>query len=419
MAASQNRSRLTLSALLNIRDWRIGPKLLTAFLSATTLPLILSGMLSFRTSRDALLTQGITNLTARSLSTSAAIDQFLESHKEDVGSYMTLPPLATFVANRSDATALANASRILPSLTNRKYYESAAIADATGTIILASASTDLNTSIKTFDYFQAALQGTNYISDPWIDSGTNQAFLYASAPILDSGGHILGVLVSRISLAGIWDLVDSDLGSVGVGTVGMLLDQNGLRIALSESRGRRAGVEKFLYTAIAPVSDATTKQLVAEKRYGNIQSIPVYPIPEIAAALADPSVPAFETAADDSSVRHYAVISPLKNKPWRYVLMTPLPTFTGAADSLAVQFFLLVLVVAAITCIAVFFVARSFTGPIAHLTQVADRISMGELDIQIGIERKDEIGQLAEAIGRMQASLQATMERLRARRISS
>jgi methyl-accepting chemotaxis protein len=96
--------------------------------------------------------------------------------------------------------------------------------------------------------------------------------------------------------------------------------------------------------------------------------------------------------------------------------MTPLPTFTGAADSLAVQFFLLVVVVAAFTCIIVIFIARSFTGPIVHLTEVADRISMGELDMQIGINRKDEIGQLAEAIGRMQASLQATMERLRARR---
>lgn len=416
MAASQNRPGLTLSSLLHLSDWGMGPKLLTAFLSAATLPVILSGFLSFRTSRDALLTQGINNLTARSLSTGVAIDQFLESHKEDVGSYMTLPPLATFIANRGDATAYTNAFKVLPSLTNRKYYESVAMADVTGTIILSSSDKDLNTSIKSFDYFQAALQGTSYISDPWVDGTTHLPSLYASAPVLDSGGHILGVLVSRISMDGIWDLVDSDLGSVGAGTVGMLLDQNGLRIALSESRGRRSGVDKLLYSAIAPVSDAPAKQLVAEKRFGNIQSINVSPVPEIAAALADPNATAFETGADDSSVRHYAVLTTLRNKPWHYVLMTPLPTFTGAADSLAIQVFLLVVIVAAITCIVVIFIARSFTGPIVHLTQVADRISMGELDMQIGIDRKDEIGQLAEAIGRMQASLQATMERLRARR---
>lgn len=63
------------------------------------------------------------------------------------------------------------------------------------------------------------------------------------------------------------------------------------------------------------------------------------------------------------------------------------------------KFFLLIVLVAAFTCVVVFFIACGFTRPIVQLTQVADRISMGELDIQIGIDRKDEIGQLAEAIG--------------------
>lgn len=416
--ANQEPRRLSLSTLWNIRDWRIGPKLLVAFLSAAIVPLALSSLLSFRTSRDALLSQGITNLTARSVSTSTAIDQFLESHKEEVASYITLPPLSIFLANRSDATALTNAQRVLPSLTNRKYYESVDIADAGGTIVLSSTNQDLNANIKSLEYFQAALQGTNYISDPWVSRDANQPSIYASAPIIDSGGHILGVLVSRISLYGIWDLVDNDLDSVGAGTIGTLLDENGIRIALSASRGRRAGVQTLLYTAIAPLPDATVKQIVSEKRFGNAtaKSVNVTPVPEVAAALANPSATAFEAGADDSAVRHYAVISSLQTKPWHYVLMTPLPTFTGAADGLAIQLLLLLVIVAAFTCVVVTFIVRGFTGPIVQLTQVADRISMGELDAKINIDRTDEIGQLAEAIGRMQASLRATLERLRARR---
>lgn len=53
---------------------------------------------------------------------------------------------------------------------------------------------------------------------------------------------------------------------------------------------------------------------------------------------------------------------------------------------------------------------------IRHLTDVADRISVGELDAEIEIESKDEIGQLAEAIFRMQDSLRLSIERLRRRR---
>lgn len=66
--------------------------------------------------------------------------------------------------------------------------------------------------------------------------------------------------------------------------------------------------------------------------------------------------------------------------------------------------------------VLVFTVARSITLPITHLSRVADRLSLGELDARIEIESKDEVGELAESISRMQVSLQAAIERLRSRR---
>ena len=53
---------------------------------------------------------------------------------------------------------------------------------------------------------------------------------------------------------------------------------------------------------------------------------------------------------------------------------------------------------------------------IRHLTNVTDRISIGELDAEIKITSKDEIGNLADAITRMQDSLRLSIERLRKRR---
>jgi predicted Zn finger-like uncharacterized protein len=54
-------------------------------------------------------------------------------------------------------------------------------------------------------------------------------------------------------------------------------------------------------------------------------------------------------------------------------------------------------------------------GRITSLTEVADRISVGELDAVIDINSKDEIGDLAEAITRMQDSVRLSIERLRHR----
>jgi HAMP domain-containing protein len=98
------------------------------------------------------------------------------------------------------------------------------------------------------------------------------------------------------------------------------------------------------------------------------------------------------------------------------VLQAPEPSFTKAAVKMtqisaaaAVGFGLLTILVA-------FFIARGVTRPVTQLTEVADRISLGELNAKIQIDRKDEIGELAEALRRMQTSLQAAIERLRARR---
>jgi methyl-accepting chemotaxis protein len=60
--------------------------------------------------------------------------------------------------------------------------------------------------------------------------------------------------------------------------------------------------------------------------------------------------------------------------------------------------------------------ARAVVTPIKKLTDVAERMSLGDLNAKIDIKSKDEVGLLAQAIGRMQVSLRMAMQRLRGRR---
>jgi methyl-accepting chemotaxis protein len=78
--------------------------------------------------------------------------------------------------------------------------------------------------------------------------------------------------------------------------------------------------------------------------------------------------------------------------------------------------YLLLGVTAVFVFIIAWFSGRALSRPIIKLTHVADRISVGELDIEINTKRKDEIGNLAEAIARMQDSIRLSLERLRQRR---
>jgi methyl-accepting chemotaxis protein len=65
------------------------------------------------------------------------------------------------------------------------------------------------------------------------------------------------------------------------------------------------------------------------------------------------------------------------------------------------------------------FISASITRPMTHLAEVADRMSLGELDVDIDVEGDNEIGQLAESLRRMQASLRSAIERLRQRRTAA
>jgi len=60
--------------------------------------------------------------------------------------------------------------------------------------------------------------------------------------------------------------------------------------------------------------------------------------------------------------------------------------------------------------------SHRLTGNIKSLTEVAERISIGDLEAEVETQSGDEIGELAEAISRMQDSIRLSIERLRRRR---
>ncbi len=62
--------------------------------------------------------------------------------------------------------------------------------------------------------------------------------------------------------------------------------------------------------------------------------------------------------------------------------------------------------------------SRSVVQPVLHLTEAANRISMGDMDIKISVDSKGEVGKLAESLERMRESLKAAILRLRSRQAS-
>jgi HAMP domain-containing protein len=81
-------------------------------------------------------------------------------------------------------------------------------------------------------------------------------------------------------------------------------------------------------------------------------------------------------------------------------------------------FYLIILLVLIVLMVVIYIYSRSVIQPIRRLSEVADKISMGDLDTSIKVKAKGEVGVLAESIERMQMSVRAAIERLQKRRES-
>jgi C4-dicarboxylate-specific signal transduction histidine kinase len=252
----------SLPGFINVSDWKLRTKLLIAFIIAAFVPLSIEAFTAIQASTQSLLAQGTTNLVTRSASTSNAIDQYLIAHREDIVSLSLLQSMVAYVTNPNDAQIKTNALKELKSLANKKYIESIAIMDFNGVVILSSSDADINTNVQFRPYFLEAMKGNaGYVSDPSVSVVTGQPAIFFSAPILDSGGNVRGAIRSRLSLSGIWDLVEADKDSAGPGTYGVLLDENGIRIASSLSLNNRDQIAgTLLYAAVMPVPSDIEKR---------------------------------------------------------------------------------------------------------------------------------------------------------------
>lgn len=120
---------------------------------------------------------------------------------------------------------------------------------------------------------------------------------------------------------------------------------------------------------------------------------------------------------DQNLVCYVAFIPPGKaDTYWKLLNIIRINELTASVTSFR-NMFIISLILGIIVAIAIaVYLARGISGPVQYLTEVANRISHGELDIEVKTKNKDEIGQLADSINRMRASLEAAIIRLRKNR---
>ncbi|HLQ05683.1 MAG TPA: cache and HAMP domain-containing protein [Verrucomicrobiae bacterium] len=367
---------------------RFWQKVLVALLVVGVVPIALVSTVSINNTRNDLTTLGVTNIQQRSTSTAASIDAYLQSRLGDIILVGKLPDIVRFGANLSDPAAKNAARQALAAAAARSpEYESVAVVDPNGTIVAASIATDEGTSVKFREYFLTAFKGTPYISDPSYSVITNKPALFFSAPVTD-GQKVLAVVRTRVNMAAIWDIVETDQGAVGQGAHGFLVDDYGIRLAVSETKGNRAQAESLIYRPIAPIDTETATKLAADKRFGTKtpDQLIIDPLPTLKSSLD--VLPKGKSVSSQFSygtglAEQRGVVTRLVAKPWAYILAVPLTTYTKAADDATFNALSVVAIGLLLSFVIGVFLTRSLVGPLRRLVGEATAVSTGDVDIRI------------------------------------
>ena len=369
---------------VGLRFWQ---KVLAALLVVGVVPIAIVSAVSINNTRSDLTTLGITNIQQRSTSTANAIDAYLQSRLGDIVLVGKLPDIVRFGQNLNDNNAKNAARQALVAAAARSpEYESVAVVNPNGDIVAASVASDEGTSVKFREYFTTAFKGTPYISDPSYSVITNKPALFFSAPVTD-GKQVFAVVRTRVNLSAIWDIVENDAGAVGTGSHGFLVDDYGIRLAVSETKGHRDQAESLIYKPIAPIDADTATKLLADKRFGTLKTpdqLVVDPLPTLKSSLdvlpkGKAATAQFSYGADVAEQR--GVVTRLVAKPWAYILAVPLTTYTKAADDATFDALSVVAIGLLLSFVIGVVLTRSLVGPLRRLVGEATAVSTGDVDL--------------------------------------
>jgi C4-dicarboxylate-specific signal transduction histidine kinase len=374
--------RASLKPQTGVRFWQ---KVLAALLIVGVVPIALVSVVSIQKTRTDLTSLGVTNIQQRSTSTAAALDAYLQNRLDDIVLVSRIPDVVRYATSNDPALKDSATNAMKAAAARSQEYESVAVVNAAGKIVAASVATDEGTDVKFRQYVITPMtEGVPYISDPSYSVITNKPALFFSAPVKDASGKVVAVVRSRLNLAAIWSIVEADADSVGVGAHSFLLDDYGIRLAVSETKGHRDQAESLIYKPIAPIAPDVATKLAADKRFGTItpDKLVIDPLPTLKSAL-DPLKSGYtQFAYGAGSAEQRGVAARLIAKPWAYVLAVPLATYTKAADDATFNAASVVFIGLLLSLIVGILLTRSLVKPLRQLVGVATSVSTGDTDLR-------------------------------------
>lgn len=394
-------------------------KLIVGFITVSLVPLALLAFLSNQSTRQALRQEANDKLFGASAQTAEALDDFVENRKSEITAqanfrvfrdYLSLP-----ASRRAGSSHEDEALDFLSVLTRAEAgdIQSLAVLDNSGRNLLDSDETGTGGDESEAIYFQQAVETeAAYVSPPQISSMEGGApSIYFSHAIRDEGGDFLGVLRARYLLAAIQSRIQENTGLVGEDSFVVVFDEHYIHVA-------HTAAPETIMKAAGPLTPQTEDELIAAHRLPDLPSEQLTTnLPELVERLeAAADNPFFEAEDVATGPRvNQVAVAPMESLPWLVAFFQPQDVLFAPVEAQARGTLLLATLLAGVVGVVALAVAQLVSQPITRLTTAAQRISEGELDIEVLADSEDELGMLARTFNSMAYRLQSLVQGLEER----
>lgn len=229
-------------------------------------------------------------------------------------------------------------------------------------------------------YFKQVVEGKKFGKQILIGKTSGKPAMVLSTGILNGDGTLKGVLAQAMTLTKLSkNIINNRIGETGYS---FLVDEKGEVIAHPNAEMTRSRIDLNHHKALKAFRQGQSSTVFEDINGNKI------------VAVAQKTAQGWIMVTQQNYAEAFKMIG-VENQKALYLLIATL---------------VVVIVIALV-------VSRSLTAPIRELTEIANKYSQGQLDLEIsGLHRGDEIGQLSKSIQRLGISIRMAINRLQKKR---
>jgi GAF domain-containing protein/HAMP domain-containing protein len=420
-----------LSGAVTVRqflNYTLRTKLLISFIAVTSVPLVILGVYTNLNARALLTANSTQALTAQAQLTALQLDTFFRNQTTAISveaqqlafrEYFSIGPeqragSLTETASQAALSAFARKDTV--------FIISYALLDAQGNNLLDTQGSYKGRRESDFEYFKRTIAEGRIIFYGVSFDAKNHAQLYASSPVRDRNGAIIGVLRTEYNADLISSLVNSARsGGSDPGRYLSVIDKDTLMRVVDTASPDETYKTLRAFTPEQIASLQAQKRLPAGTPEEIIDSADRYEA-DLQTLGTSLEFKGSSTYLNGATIN---VGAPVNSMPWVVVVSQSETALFSTLDAQSNTLIIISLVLIALAALAARLLSQFLSKPIESLTTVAQRITAGDLSAHAAINTQDEIGALARVfntmtaqlrgmVGSLETQVQARTEQLRA-----